>query len=144
MANIDHQPSASDAREALATIENAQRAVRDTPWPAWIYPTNAVLLGALALTALLEQDRRFTAMLLMFAIVAINILAGYRTGVPSALPTSRTFLVLVTVAGACAAGAFVVAEVQEAVWPVVVLAALATASYLVAGVAHRASTGPAR
>ncbi len=143
MENIDPQPSASEAREALATIDGAQRAVRDTPWPAWIYPTNAVLLGALALAALLEQDRRFTAISLMFAIVGINLLAGYRTGVPSAVPTSRAFVVLVALAGACAAGAYVVAEVTEATWPVVVLAVLATAGYLLAGAAHRASTGSA-
>ncbi len=141
MENIERDTTASEARRALESIESAQLAVRNTPWPAWIYPVNAVLLGALALSALVEQDRRTTVFAVMALIIAINVYAGYRTGVPSAMPTSRVFVVLVAASGACVAAAFVVAEMTTAAWPVVVLAVLATAGYLIGGRVHRASTG---
>lgn len=141
MENIERETTASEARRALEGIESAQLAVRNTPWPTWIYPINAALLGALALSALVEQDRRTIVLALMAVIIAINVYAGYRTGVPSAMPTSGMFVAVVAASGACVVAAFVVTEFTTSVWPVVVLAVLAAVGYLIGGRIHRVSTG---
>ncbi|MCI2239525.1 hypothetical protein MO973_39025 [Paenibacillus sp. TRM 82003] len=141
MESTGGTPSPAEAREALAGVESAQRAVRDTPWPTWIYPVNALLLGAMALTSLLTEDRRTVFLAVAFTIVGVNMAAGYRMGAPWTVPTSRGFLAAVAAAGACVLAAFLVAELTELAWPVVALAVAATTAYLVAGVVHRRSTG---
>ena len=69
MENIDRSPSAAQAREALASIQGVQRAVRDTPWPTWLYPTNALLLGAMALTFLLQEHCNGVFITVVLAVV---------------------------------------------------------------------------
>ncbi|WP_337062220.1 hypothetical protein [Kineococcus sp. G2] len=141
MESTGGTPSPAEAREALAGIEDAQRAVRDTPWPTWIYPVNALLLGAMALTFLVEEDRTTLFLATAFTIVGVNMTAGYRMGAPWTVPTSRGFLAAVAAAGACVLAALFVSDATERAWPVVALAAAATTCYLVAGVVHRRSTG---
>ncbi|WP_432505816.1 hypothetical protein [Kineococcus arenarius] len=141
MESTGGTPSPAEAREALADIESAQRAVRDTPWPTWIYPVNAALLGVMALTFLLEENRTTAFLAVASTIIGVNVAAGYRMGAPWTVPTSRGFLAAVAAAGACVLAALVAADLTERAWPVVVLAAAATAAYLVAGVVHRRSTG---
>jgi hypothetical protein len=144
MESIERGPDRTEAREALASIERAQRAVRDTPWPTWIYPVNAGLLGLMALTFLLQEHRTATLLVVASVMVGINVTAGYRMGTPWTLPTSRTFLALVATSGLCLVAAVVVADLTEAAWPVVVLAVTATVAYVAGGVAHRRSTGRPR
>ncbi|WP_432545617.1 hypothetical protein [Kineococcus sp. SYSU DK004] len=144
MESIDRTPDAAEARAALADVQQAQRAVRDTPWPTWIYPVNALLLGALASTALLQEDRNLVFTAVCFTIVGVNTTAGYRMGTPWTLPTSRLFIALVAASGLCALAALLVAEVTTAAWPVLALAVAATVGYLAAGVVHRRSTGSPR
>jgi hypothetical protein len=144
MENNAYVPNPAEAREALATIDTAQRAVRDTPWPTWIYPVNALLLAAMTLTFALGEDGFVFLLATGAALVAVNALAGYRMGTPYTLPTSRIFFALVGASMACLLGAFVVAELTARAWPIVVLAVAAAAFYLAGGVAHRRSTGAPR
>ncbi|MGX6608162.1 hypothetical protein ACWKSP_39480 [Micromonosporaceae bacterium Da 78-11] len=134
----------AEAREALADIDTAQRAVRDTPWPTWIYPVNAFLLGAMALTFALGDDGFAPLLAASAVLIAVNMLAGYRMGTPFTLPTSRVFVASVVAAAACVLAAFVVAEVTARQWPIVVLAIAAAAIYLAGGLTHRRSTGAPR
>ncbi|MFI1995575.1 hypothetical protein [Actinoplanes sp. NPDC020271] len=144
MENNAHVPSPAEAREALANIETVQRAVRDTPWPAWIYPVNALLLGAMTLTFAFGDDGFVFLLAGGAVLIAVNMLAGYRMGTPFTLPTSRVFLSLCLTAIGCLLAAFTVAELTAQRWPIIVLAVAATALYLAAGVVHRRSTGAPR
>ena len=144
MENNVPVPDPAEARAALATIDTAQRAVRDTPWPTWIYPVNALLLGVMTLTFALGDDGSVPLFATGAVIFAVNMLAGYRMGTPYTLPTSRLFLASVGAAAACLAAAFVVAELTTLTWPIVVLAVAAATLYLAGGVAHRRSTGAPR
>ena len=144
MENNPHVPGPTEAREALDSIDTAQRAVRDTPWPTWLYPVNALLLGAMTLTFALGDDGFVPLLAASAALIAVNGLAGYRMGTPFALPTSRTFLALVGAAMACIFAAFVAAELTPRPWPVIALAIAAAVLYLAGGVAHRRSTGAPR
>ena len=144
MENDASVPNPAEAREALATIDTVQRAVRDTPWPTWLYPVNALLLGAMTLTFALGDDGFVPLLATGAVLIAVNMLAGYRMGTPFTLPTSRLFLASVGAAMACLLGAFTVAEFTTRAWPIVLLAIAATAFYLAGGVAHRRSTGAPR
>ncbi|MEV0902034.1 hypothetical protein [Actinoplanes sp. NPDC049802] len=144
MENNTHVPNPAEAREALADIDTAQRAVRDTPWPTWIYPVNALLLGAMTLTFALGDDGLVLLLAAGAALMAVNVLAGYRMGAPYTLPTSRVFLALAGASTMCLFAAFVVAELTTQARPIVVLAVAAAAFYLAGGVVHRRSTGAPR
>ncbi|OJF12524.1 hypothetical protein [Couchioplanes caeruleus] len=144
MENNPHVPNSVEAREALAHIDTAQRAVRDAPWPTWIYPVNALLLGAMTLTFALGDDGFVFLLATSAALIAVNMLAGYRMGAPFTLPTSRAFLASAGAAGACVLTAFIAADLTAQPWPIVVLAIAAAAFYLAGGVAHRRSTGAPR
>jgi len=144
MESIGQVPNPAEARDALASIDDVQRAVRDTPWPAWLYLINAVLLGAMALTSLLHEHRSGALLAVGLTVVGVNVTAGYRIGAPWALPTSRGFLAAVAASVYCVVAALAVADLIEPTWPVVVLALAATAIYLTGGVVHRRSTGRPR
>jgi hypothetical protein len=144
MENNRHVPDPAEAREALADIDTVQRAVRDTPWPTWIYPVNALLLGALTLTFALGDDGFVFLLAASAVIITVNMLAGYRMGTPFTLPTSRVFLASLAATTACMLAAFIVADLTTQLWPIVVLAIAAATFYLVGGVAHRRSTGAPR
>lgn len=144
MENNSPAPNPAEARAALADIDTAQRAVRDTPWPTWLYPVNALLLGAMTLTFALGDDGFVFLLAASATLIAVNMLAGYRMGTPFALPTSRVFLASVGAAIACLFAAFVVAELTAKAWPIVVLAIAAAAVYLAGSVVHRRSTGAPR
>ena len=134
-------PNPAEAREALTSIDTAQRAVRDTPWPTWIYPVNALLLGAMTMTFALGDNGTAFLLAAGSVLVAVNMLTGYRMGTPFTRPTSRVFLALVGAAVACVLTAFIVAELTGQPWPIVILAIAAAVFYLAGGVAHRRSTG---
>jgi len=144
MENIERRPSPAEAREALASVERAQRAVRDTPWPTWLYPVNALLIAGMALTSLLPQQRTAALLAVALTIVGVNVVAGYRMGTPWALPARRAFLAAVAASTLCVVAAVAIADVVERALPVVVLAVAAAVIYLAGGVAHRASTGRPR
>lgn len=145
MESIGRTPDPAEAREALASIDRVQRAVRDTPWPTWIYPVNAVLMGAMALATLTPEGRRPIALMAAALLtVAVNVTAGYRMGTPWTLPTSRVFLAAVAASGLCVLAATAVADSAGPSWPIVALAAAAAAFYLAGSVAHRRSTGRPR
>jgi hypothetical protein len=144
MESIERVPTSSEARDALASIQDVQRAVRDTPWPTWIYPVNAVLLGAMALTSLLPEHRSSALLAVALTVVGVNVTAGYRMGTPWTLPTSPGFLAAVAASALCMVAALAVTGLTERTWPVVVLAIAATAIYLTGGVVHRRSTGRPR
>jgi hypothetical protein len=133
------RPDVAAARAALGEVADAQRAVRDNPWPVWLYPANAALLGLITLSTLLDPTERTSALLaLSLAVVGLNLSAGYRMGTPWALPTSRTFLASVGVSVLCFVLALAV--VGSAAWLVPVLAVVATGTYLLGSLAHWRST----
>lgn len=144
MESTGRVPNPAEARNALASIEDVQRAVRDTPWPTWLYPVNAILLGATALTSLLQEHRSSALLAVVLTVVGVNVTAGYRMGTPWALPTSRGFLAAVVASALCLVTAMVISDLTERTWPVVILAIAATAIYLAGGVVHRRSTGRPR
>lgn len=144
MESTGRGPDPAEARDALAGIRDVQRAVRDTPWPTWLYPVNAVLLGALASTSLLQEHRSSVLLAVALTVVGVNLTAGYRMGTPWALPTSRGFLAAVAASVSCVVAALAVTDLTERTWPVVVLAIATTAIYLAGGVVHRRSTGRPR
>jgi hypothetical protein len=135
-----NRPDAVAAERALAEIDSAQRAVRDTPWPVWLYPVNAVLLGAMALTTLLDEQRSWVWLVTGLAVFGINVLAGLRIGTPWALPTSRGFLTAVAVSAGLLVAALIVSDLTDHAWPVVLLAIATTVSYLIGSVLHHRST----
>lgn len=140
MESINSVPDAAAAAKALAEIESAQRAVRDTPWPVWLYPVNAVLLGAMALTTLLDEHSSKALLAIALAVLAVNVLAGLRIGTPWALPTSRGFLTAVAVSVGLLVAAMVTSDLTDRAWPVVLLAVGTTVSYLIGSALHHRST----
>lgn len=133
-------PDGAEAAAALAAIDRSQRAVRDTPWPVWIYPVNAVLLGAMALTPLVGTSGPSAVVAVAFALVVANLAAGRSNGAPFALPTSRGFLVAVALSTLCVVLALVTASLTDSAAPVVALAVGATATYAAGSVVHHRST----
>lgn len=131
---------AEQAAAALADIDRDQRAVRDTPWPLWLYPVNSILLTALGLSFLLPESGMWVTLLVAFGIIGANLLAGRANGVPFALPTSRAFLGLVALSGALLLGAHAAVREIEGPGLAVVLSVAAGATYAVGCWVHRRST----
>jgi hypothetical protein len=144
MESIGRVPDPAEAREALASIEDAQRTLRNTPWPTWLYPVNAALVGGMAATPLLGDHRTTALLAVALTTVVVNMAAGYRMGTPWILPTSRAFLSAVAVSALLVVVAIVVADLTAHAWPVAALAVAAAVTYLAGSVAHRASTGRPR
>jgi hypothetical protein len=144
MESIGQVPDPAEARQALASIEDVQRALRDTPWPTWLYPVNAFLLGAMALTSLLQEHQSSVLLAIALLVVGVNVTTGYRMGTPWTLPASRGFLAAVAASAFCLVAALAVTELTERTWPVLVLAIATVAIYLAGGVVHRRSTGRPR
>lgn len=57
-----------NAADGLDAIAAARRAVRDQPWPTWLYPTNALLLGAITLTSLLDSSMMASLLILVLGV----------------------------------------------------------------------------
>lgn len=141
MATNSDYSEKDEALESLDAIASACRTVRDQPWPMWLYPINAVLLGGIALTALLESSMWAALIVLGLAVslAVINYRAGLQIGTPFAVPTSVGFRAFTFLAGACVIAAVLLR--QTAADPVIIaLAAGATASYVIASVVHYRST----
>ncbi len=141
METIEAQPDPRDAASGLDAVADAQRAVRSRPWPLWLYPSNALLLGALALAGIIDSS--MIAALVVVALggtfSALNYWAGRRMGTPFAIPASRAFRSLVAVSAV-----FVILSLftREAglEWATVPCAAGATLSYGLGSVVHYRST----
>jgi hypothetical protein len=103
-----------------------------------LYPTNALLVGAVALTGLIGSSvvAALAAVALACLLAAVNYRAGRAIGTPYAIPTNRGFRVL-----AALSGVFVVVSVLagSAGW-VLAGAAGAVVSYGVGSVLHYRST----
>ncbi|OZD10347.1 hypothetical protein CH275_01340 [Rhodococcus sp. 06-235-1A] len=137
MENIG-RPTPAEARSALDDIDRIQRAVRDTPWPVWLYPVDAVLLALFALTALLDSRVWFLGVAAV--IIAVNVITGYRMGTPWALPTDRGFLTCVALAGFCVVLAQAVGNPSGPAWPVVLLAVAAFSIFSIGSILHYRGT----
>lgn len=130
----------SQAADALAAIDRDQRAVRDTPWPLWLYPVNTVLLVALGLSFLAPERALWVTLLIVLAVVGANLLAGRVNGAPFALPTSRAFLGLVAVSGFLLVASHAAARELDTALGNVALSLAAGATYAVACWVHHRST----
>ncbi len=104
----------------------------------WLYPVNAVLLAASALTALLDSPASLLGVLAV--IIAVNVITGYRMGTPWALPTNRGFLACVALSALCVALAQAVGNPSGPAGPVVLLAAAAASIYSIGSILHYRST----
>ncbi len=126
------------ARNDLEAVEQVQRAVRDTPWPAWLYPVNALLLGLIALALLLDGWARLAVVVVLgITTAAVNAAVGRRIGAPWVVPTSRAFQIGLGVSVCGLVAAFLVADLGGSwgrPWMVVVLAVVVTAGYLLGAV----------
>lgn len=134
-------PDPREAAAALDAVADAQRVVRDQPWPLWLYPANALLLGALVLAGLAHDSRLSSIATLVCAVTLalLNYWAGRLIGTPFAIPTSRGFLALVILAGVFML-ASVFARGTGATWFIVFCAAGAVVSYGLGSVLHYRST----
>lgn len=136
MENNANTPDPSEAHEALAEIESAERAVRDVPWPLWLYLVNAVLLGSMALTLLLGEQRFWALIAVAGATIAVNSLASRLLDIPWAVPTSRVFTTALLVTAVLLVGAVVITSFTDAAWPVIACAIGAAVVYLIGCAFH--------
>src|SRR5699024_10581733 len=129
--------------EELSAVADAQRAVRDQPWPVWLYPTNALLLAGLALTGLLASSMlaAFTALILGVSLVVVNYWAGRRMGTPFAVPTSRSFRALLVVSAIFLIASLFASDANLE-WAIIGCAAGAAISYGIGSIVHYRSTHP--
>lgn len=131
----------SEAAAALADIDRDQRAVRDTPWPIWLYPVNVVLLVALGLSFLVPEPAGMPVTLVVAgSVIAANLLAGRANGAPFALPTSRVFLGLVAVSALLLVAAMMAARDLDNPVGNVACSVAAGLVYAIACVVHHRST----
>lgn len=140
---MENKRPASDpsrAAELLAALDDDQRAVRDTPWPLWIYPVNCLLLTALGLTFLLPERHLWVTLLVAGAVIGANLLAGRANGAPFALPTSRAFLGLVALSALLLAGAMLAGSDHDSTVGNVAFSVAAGLVYAVASWVHHRST----
>lgn len=139
METIDPDPR--EAAAGLDAVAAARRAVQDRPWPIWLYPTNAILLGGLALAGLLHPSILAASVTLIIGIVlaALNFWAGRLMGTAFAIPTSTGFRVLVAVSGVFVVVS-VFARVAGAEWGIVGCALGAVVSYGAGSLVHYRST----
>lgn len=133
-----------DPREAAAQLDaaaDAARSIRDIPWPAWLYPANALLLGGLALDNLVRPSilAAILALVLAVGFVAINYWAGRRIGAPFAIPTSAGFRILAAVAAVFVLASLFTREFDTP-WPTIACAVGAVTSYSIGSVLHWRST----
>lgn len=134
-------PTPDSAASDLQAATDAARAVRDRPWPTWLYPVNTVLLGAMALAPLLPDPAMIPLWLVvLFSVIAANSWAGYRMGTPMALPTSRGFLFAVALASLFLVTAVLVGLSGGPAWIAVVCAAGTSASYGIGSYVHYRDT----
>lgn len=145
MENIE-RPDADDARAALSQATAAGNAVRNTPWPSWLYPINAALVIVLGLTLLVERPLGLPLTLATSAVmIVVNWLVARRLGVLYALPTSRTFLTFIGISAACLIAIAVCGALFALpLWAGVSLTVAAGLSYLFGCLAHYRSTRPAQ
>lgn len=139
METIDPSPGRHEAAADLVAVADAQRAVRDRPWPIWLYPANALLLGATALTPLLGSARLGAWVVLGLWVFILNYWAGHLIGTPFAIPTSRGFRLAVAVAALFLITAMAAGSLGP-LWLVVGCAASTVISYGVGSVFHHRST----
>jgi len=141
METIDPTPDPREAAAALGAVSDAQAAVRDRPWPIWLYPINALLLGGVALAGLVDSAAIGALVIGVLAVclVALNYGAGRHMGTPFAIPTSRGFRVLVAAASAFVIGALF-ARMADLDWAIIACAVGATSCYAIGAVLHVRST----
>jgi len=141
METIESTPDPRSAASDLHAIVDAQRAVRDRPWPLWLYPCNAALLGGIALCGLIDSSMigALVVLALALGLVALNSLAGRIMGTPFAIPTSWLFRVLVI-----ASAVFVILSIPARTLgsdaAVIACAVAAAACYGVGAVVHARRT----
>ncbi|MGO0578261.1 hypothetical protein [Ornithinimicrobium panacihumi] len=141
METINPDPNPREAAAELDAAAHVQRAVRDRPWPTWLYPINATLLGGMALAGLLRSSilASILVVVLASALAALNYWAGRLMGTPYAIPTSMGFRVLAAASGLLVIGSLF-ARAAGLDWVIVACAVGAAVSYGLASVVHYRST----
>lgn len=141
METKERPPGPTEAAADLFAVAAARRAVRDRPWPIWLYAANTLLLGAMATTPLLPDRAALAAWMVSgIGVFALNFWAGHRIGTPFAIPTSRGFGAAVAVSALFLAAALVVGDANGAQWVVLACAAGTALSYAAGSLIHYRST----
>lgn len=126
-----------EALRDLQAADEAAAAIRDVSWPTWLYGVNAVLLGFVAATPAIARgdgSRESSTLLALAAVViAVNMVAGYRMGIPFVVPTSRAFQVGVAVAAVSMVVSLVSSMFGAPAWVHVVCAVVAVVAYATGG-----------
>ena len=136
MENNRNLPDPAEAREVLADIERAEHAVRDVPWPIWLYAFNAVTLLALPATLLLPDYYSASAILLILAQISVNVWAGRHYTIPWAIPSDMTFRICCYIAVALSVSPFLLDIFTDPTWHVGIAGAIAAPLYLLGCLFH--------
>lgn len=136
MENNANTPDPAEAQAALADIENAERAVRDVPWPIWLYLANAVLLGAIAASFLVDTAAPGALLAVAVATITVNVLAARQLNIPWAVPTNRVFQASCVSAAVFLVAAAVISALADSRWPIVACSIGAAVVYLVGCAFH--------
>lgn len=136
MENNDPTIDPEEARAALADIDGAEHAVRDVPWPAWLYLANAFVLLVLPATQVLPGRWPAVAILIILAQVYVNRWAGERYSIPWAVPSDVAFRICCFSALALSCGGFLVASFTEPTWYTTFAGVVAAPLYLLGCVRH--------
>ncbi|YAL84065.1 hypothetical protein ACMYYO_04445 [Dermacoccaceae bacterium W4C1] len=132
---------ARSAQAALDAADAAERSIRDTPWPVWLYPINGALMGLLVLSTLVDTMRPAALLWVSLLTSFFNLLVGRWMGTPYTLPTNRVFLVSCGIACGCAIAAVIATATMESPTTLVIMLAVAAmASYGLGSVSHYRST----
>ena len=144
MATNDDSDGIRDAAlRDLRAAEDAADAVRDRPWPIWLYPLNALLLGGIALTPVLQGGNRSTVLLaISLVLILVNMTVGYRMGTPTAIPTSQGFRNGLTVAAFAVIASLLLASFGPPGWMFLSCAFVAVVSFSLGSIAHMRSVSP--
>lgn len=131
MENNDPITDPDEARASLADIDGAEHAVRDVPWPIWLYLVNAALLAMLTVAVSLDDRRTAAITAIALTMIAANYLAARALNIPWAIPSSRVFIGALSVCIVVAVGALMLADVVDTLWPFIALAAGNAVIYLI-------------
>lgn len=138
--NGDSDEIRDAALRDLRAAEDASDAVRDLPWPVWLYPFNALLLGGIALTPILQGGNRSIVLLaLSLVLILVNMSVGYRMGTPTAIPTSQGFRNGFTVATVAVGLSLLLASFGPPGWVFLICACVAVVSFGLGSMAHMRS-----
>ena len=130
------QPNSYEARAALRTAHDAERAVRGVDVPWWFFGLEAALFAALVL-AQLRDDHAATFMAVGVLILVVNLLAARAAGVEGSVSRNRGFVATMLLLGVVLLGSLVWYDATGETWTVLASAVAAAVLTLTGGWLYR-------